>query len=60
MRYPLILDPSLLGEKGVLFFSREATMPASDAAREVRLGIKKVRFMVKKPSYCVLNDLPRM
>ncbi len=25
-----------------------ATMPASDAAREVRLGIKKVRSMVKK------------
>ncbi len=24
-------------------------MPASDAAREVRLGIKKVRFMVKNP-----------
>jgi hypothetical protein len=26
----------------------EATMPASDPARQVHLGIKKVRFMVKK------------
>jgi hypothetical protein len=42
-----------------LFFSLlvEATMPASDAAREVRLGIKKVHFMVKKQAFCVLNLL---
>jgi hypothetical protein len=26
MRYPLIPDPSLQGEKGVLFFSREAEL----------------------------------
>jgi hypothetical protein len=29
-------------------WQQTATMPASDYARQVRLGIKKVRFMVKK------------
>jgi hypothetical protein len=29
-----------------------ATMPVSDPAREVRFGIKKVRFMVKKVLSC--------
>jgi putative transposase len=31
-----------------VFVKSEATMPDSDSAREVRFGIKKVHFMVKK------------